>query len=126
MKVGEFKRLFPLFNAENFTDSYADEDLLTRKICAVILHGYLQRTLKEKDEIDISPAMVLKDIYDCRICANHIAQVYVKGIMEEGKRVADIVLFDLDKNVSGEEAEGYINLAITPSLRNRKLPESKE
>lgn len=53
-----------------------------RRAAAEIVHGFLKDVLKEKDIADISPAAVLRDLYDCRVCVNHIAQVYLKGIMD--------------------------------------------
>ena len=46
--------------------------------------------LGEEDESDWSAAERLQDLYSCHVCLNHIAQVYVKGIM--GGRRED--LFD--------------------------------
>lgn len=57
---------------------------ISRKCMARIIHMYL---LKEKgiaDLPDISKAQVLHDLYDCRVCANHVAQVYLRGIMDAG------------------------------------------
>ena len=96
---------------------HEDDTLVTRKICAVILHLFLQQIMGEKDEIDISSAMVLKDIYDCRICANHIAQVYVKGIMEEGEIRGDMKLFSLDVPVSDDDAKIYISRCKDKDMR---------
>ena len=55
---------------------------LTRATAAGIVHTFLREVLKEEDEADISAAKQLKDLYDCHVCVNHIAQVYVKGIMD--------------------------------------------
>ena len=52
-----------------------------RQTAARILHEFLWRELGEKDLTDISSAAVLKDLYDCHACVNHIAQVYSKGLM---------------------------------------------
>ena len=53
---------------------------VNRKLAALILHKSLQRLTEEKDE-DWGPARQFKDIYDCRVCANAVAQVSVKGIL---------------------------------------------
>ena len=100
MDIAEFKERLLGKNSKDLRIDYEDDVVVTRKICAVILHSFLQQINHEKDEIDISSAMVLKDIYDCRICANHIAQVYVKGIMKEGRMIGDVKLFDLDAAAS--------------------------
>ena len=117
MDIAEFKERLPGKNGKDLRIDYEDDVVVTRKICAVILHSFLQQINHEKDEIDISSAMVLKDIYDCRICANHIAQVYVKGIMKENCMIGDVKLFDLDAAVSPDDADVYISRCVDNSLR---------
>ena len=53
----------------------------TRKLAALILYRSLQRLTDEPDD-DWGMARNFKDIYDCRVCANAVAQVSVKGILE--------------------------------------------
>jgi len=60
-------------------DSLSSE--ITAKLSALILHRSLHRLTDEKDD-DWGPARRFKDIYDCRVCANAVAQVSVKGIFE--------------------------------------------
>ncbi len=61
---------------------HGNEPLL-RKNAARILHMYMLKVLKEPDEASDGPSRkVLRDIFDCRVCANHVAQVYDKGIMD--------------------------------------------
>lgn len=62
-------------------DLAAAGEPVRRQAAARIIHEFLWRELGEKDVIDISPAFVLKDIYDCHACVNHVAQVYCKGLM---------------------------------------------
>ncbi len=78
---------------------------LTRKVCACILHEFLKNVLGYPD-IDWDRANGLKDIYECRVCANSIAQVYERGIMPE----YTTGFFGLDVMVSDEEAQGYIDV----------------
>ena len=54
---------------------------IRRSSAARILHEFLLRELGEPDLADISAAGVLRDLYDCHVCVNHVAQVYCKGIM---------------------------------------------
>jgi len=61
--------------------SGADNNI-KRSDAARILHLYIREKLQLKDLPDISKAEVLKDLYDCRICVNHIAQVYLRGLMK--------------------------------------------
>lgn len=81
------------------------KEVLKRKTAARILHEYLRRGQQEADEVDGSPAYRLLDLFDCRVCAGHIIQVYVKGIME-GKQTADgRLIFGTEDVVFKEEAE---------------------
>lgn len=62
---------------------------LNRQTAARITHEFLRLELKIPDLADISPATKLKDLYTCRICANHIAQIYCRGIMSTKKEEPD-------------------------------------
>lgn len=53
----------------------------TRQKAACLTHEWLLNVKKEQDEADISAASRLRDLYDCHTCVNHVAQMYVKGIM---------------------------------------------
>ncbi len=55
---------------------------LKRIDAAIMLHKYLREVLDIPDLADISGANVLRDLYDCRKCVNHIAQVYLRGLMK--------------------------------------------
>ena len=70
---------------------------VTRKNVARICHLYLLKVMKVND-LDISGAKELKDLYDCRVCANHIAQAYMRGIMDAKniKRDGEFLWFDLN------------------------------
>ncbi len=54
---------------------------MLRKDAAIAGHELL---LKHgiSDLPDIFEASELKDLYDCRVCVNHIAQVYLRHIMD--------------------------------------------
>ena len=54
---------------------------LNRQTAARIIHLFMLIELGIPDLQDITPATTLKDLYTCRVCANHIAQVYTRGIM---------------------------------------------
>lgn len=95
---------------EYFLDNYPPEKLelkLTKKICARILHEFMINILKIPD-VDWKKAGELKDIYDCRVCANAIAQVYERGIMSEAKEK----VFGLNELVSREDAVRYVDLFL--------------
>ena len=55
---------------------------VTRQNAAKLVHEWLRNCCHEPDEADIEAALRLRDIYDCHACLNHVAQVYVKGIMD--------------------------------------------
>lgn len=54
---------------------------IERRSAARIIHEALLKEYNEADESDWLSADMLSDLYDCHSCVNHIAQVYVKGIM---------------------------------------------
>ena len=63
------------------SDERHPETLLNRQTAARIIHQFMVVELHVPDIADISAAEKLRDLYPCRVCANHIAQVYVRGIM---------------------------------------------
>lgn len=96
ISVGDFvSRLFPkalelpeLLRYGHFRGWLEDSDerfpdaSLNRQTASRIVHMYLLIECGLPDLSDITPAKVLKDLYTCRACANHIAQVYCRGIMD--------------------------------------------
>ena len=63
------------------SDIRRTEEAIRRNEAARLLHEFLWRELGEADEEDWGAAKELKDLYDCRVCVAHVAQVYCKGIM---------------------------------------------
>ena len=63
------------------SDERHPESLLNRQIAARIIHQFMVVELHVPDLAEISAAEKLRDLYTCRVCANHIAQVYARGIM---------------------------------------------
>ena len=57
------------------------EKNLNRQTAARILHQFMKIEIRVPDLQDISPANVLADLYTCHTCVNHIAQIYLRGIM---------------------------------------------
>ena len=93
-----------------YEDKLYKDDEITRKIIARIIHMYL---LKEKgipDIQDISKAGELKDLYDCRVCANHVAQVYLRDIMsaKELSVSGGFLWFDLNGEDDTSAIEDYL------------------
>lgn len=91
---------------------YEDElycDLsINRKNIARILHMFLLKEMGISDIPDIHRAGVLRDLYDCRVCANHVAQVYLRGIMDARDLAGDggFLWFDLENE--DQDIEKYI------------------
>jgi hypothetical protein len=82
---------------------------ITRKNVARICHTYLLKVMNVRD-LDINGANKIRDLYDCRVCANHIAQVYLRGIMDAKNimRDGEFLWFDLD----GEDDDAYNSAVI--------------
>jgi len=98
-------------------DVAGKEDDLLRKQAARILHKYLRLELKESDEVDGSPAYVLQDLFDCRVCAGHIIQVYVKGIMDGVMLTDGRMIFSAEDSVSEAEAEEIVSKMFQTETR---------
>lgn len=77
---------------------------LTRKTAARILHEFMRCVLKWED-LDWGNAAKLRDIYDCRVCSNAIAQVYTRGIIGE----AEHEVFGLNLVISEKEGTDIVN-----------------
>lgn len=71
------------------SDEAHPEAALNRQTAARITHEFMRIELSIPDLADISPATKLKDLYTCRVCANHIAQLYCRGIMDAKKEEPD-------------------------------------
>lgn len=95
---------------------------LLKKHCARIIHEFLRLEKKEADEIDSGPAGKLQDLFDCRVCAGHIMQVYTKGIMDGYMNQDGRYVFGTEDYVTPEAAEEIIRRAFLKELR--KLPEA--
>jgi len=54
---------------------------IERRQAARIIHEFLRIEFLIPDLRDWSNAKKLKDLYDCRVCAKHVAQVVERGIM---------------------------------------------
>ena len=88
---------------EYFLDNYPPEKLglkLTKKIAARIIHEFMVNVFKIEDS-EWKESAKLKDIYDCRVCSNAIAQVYDRGIIEAS---SDMV-FGLNDHLTKDQAQ---------------------
>lgn len=59
---------------------YLHDGAIPRRLAARVVHLFMYRIMGIQDQ-DWDKALNLKDIYECRSCANAIAQVYQRGIM---------------------------------------------
>lgn len=84
-----------------------------RKKVAREAHKIVKEILDEADETDVKKAEVLKDLYDCRVCVEHIAQMYVKGIIQPVQK--DV--FGTNDFITPEEAERIYEKIYNKSLR---------
>ena len=97
-----------------YEDKLYKDDEISRKNIARIIHMYLLKEKGISDIQDISKAGELRDLYDCRVCANHVAQVYLKGIMgaKELSVKGGFLWFDLDGLDDSDAIEDYLKRAV--------------
>lgn len=88
---------------------------IERRSAARIVHEILLTEFGERDEHDWSAAEYLRDLYSCRTCVMHIAQMYVKGIMH-GR---DPYLFDTAGSLNRVEAEEVVARMLD---REQRMP----
>lgn len=98
-------------------DVLSKNDLLTRKTLARILHNFIRLELHEADVTDWHAAQKLQDLYDCRTCVNHIAQIYVKGILDGFFSQDNRFIWGMDEPLSPEASKRIIERCFTPALR---------
>ncbi|HKL98860.1 MAG TPA: rhodanese-like domain-containing protein [Mobilitalea sp.] len=91
---------------------------IERRSAARIIHEALLTEFSERDEDEWSAAENLLDLYSCRTCVKHIAQVYVKGIMFSHENN----VFDVKGNISLSEASGII---IRMLDRTKRIPQTE-
>lgn len=118
------KRLLEVFREDNedvfskglengwleFEDKLYRDDEINRKNIARIIHLYLLKEKGISDLKDISKAAELRDLYDCRVCANHVAQVYLRNIMnaKELSVNSGFLWFDLNGEDDSAAIEDYL------------------
>lgn len=90
---------------------------LERRTIARIIHMYLCTVMDEQDEADVTVSYQLRDLYDCRVCAGHVMQVYTKGIMDSQEHAPGLHIFGMKEAVTKEELRQIIERAIDSSKR---------
>jgi hypothetical protein len=98
----------------DYEDELYKDDPVSRKVMARIFHMYLLKEKGVSDLTDIGEAAELRDLYDCRVCANHVAQVYLRGIMDAKDLSAKggFMWFDLDGEDEQTVIEEYIRRIV--------------
>ncbi len=90
---------------------------LLRKNAARIIHEFMRLELREPDLDDVSCATKLRDLYDCRVCAKHVMQVYAKGIMEGYYASDTLYLFGMNEPICRKEIDEIISRIFVPENR---------
>ena len=88
---------------------------VTRQTAACIVHEWLLNVRQEADVADISAAYRLMDLLDCHTCVQHVAQVYIKGIMGDSSPI-----FGMQDVLTEREAEQIAVRAADPRLRDAR------
>lgn len=89
------------------------ENILEKRDAARLIHLFFRYTRIEEDEENWDKAKVLKDLYDCRSCVDHVAQIYVKGII----RPVSIDVFGMRNAVTDKEAIDIVNNVFNKEIR---------
>lgn len=90
-------------------DERHPETLLNRQTTARIAHMFLLIEFGIPDLSDITPSTVLKDLYTCRVCANHIAQIYTRGIIKSWNEDENYDLQNKKESDSSDSSELFFN-----------------
>ncbi|MCQ2241648.1 hypothetical protein [Treponema sp.] len=87
------------------------ENPVNRRTGARIIHQFMKTELKIPDIQDIQQAEVLKDLYTCHSCANHVAQVYLREFFKPEEFEWDgkaCLIFNHLEEMEKKEAENII------------------
>lgn len=75
----------------------------TKTEASAIVHEWMQMR-GAVDEADITRAYGIKDLFDCRTCVNHVAQMVLKGIIPPDETTRDGAVFGMRRKLTYEEA----------------------
>lgn len=107
--INSFLFLHGCAAGKNFTQTeYPPSSPLIKRYAASMLHSLLLDIFSEPDEKNWDSALELQDLYECRVCTAHIAQVYCKGIIPSFA----LGVFGSHEPVSQNEALMYLNRAF--------------
>ena len=97
---------------------------IERRRAARIVHQFLRLECGEKDEEDWKRVHELRDLYDCRTCVSHVAQVVTKGIMSvKYDGVSGRYIFGMKDFIDLEEAKEIARLMFNKEQRNSSMGE---
>ena len=121
------RELLPYAHARGWIEDQDERfcnESLNRQTAARIIHQFMKIELGVPDLPDISPANALADLYTCHTCVNHIAQVYLRGIMTAQTVERDGVEHQIFNHL-GEITEEEIRFALEciTSFFSQPLPE---
>lgn len=86
------------------TVGFIPQKVLEKRDAAQIIHFFIRQTKIEEDESSWEKAKILKDLYDCRSCVDHVAQIFVKGIITPSSEL----IFGTRNMVTDSEANDII------------------
>lgn len=89
------------------------QQFLDKRTAARIIHQFMKIELKMMDKEDISGANVLKDLYTCRVCVNHVAQVFVQKVMDAETVVfedEEVLIFNMNRLVLEVEVKKILEV----------------
>lgn len=66
-------------------DETFPQTLVDKRTAARITHMFMKIELHIEDCPHLHAATELRDLYTCRVCVEHVAQMYVRGIMPADK-----------------------------------------
>ena len=107
---------------EDQDERFCNESL-NRQTAARIVHEFMRIELGVPDLPDISGANVLADLYTCHACVNHIAQVYLRGIIKSQTVVregAEYKIFNHLEQLTDEEIT-FLFLQLPPKQTLEKI-----
>ena len=99
---------------------------LDKRTAARIVHQFMRFELREQELLDISSAGELADLYDCRSCVMHVAQMYCKGIMEAIRCEDGRFIFGMDRSVNAGESFEILERVFNPEKRVPRVKVAKE
>lgn len=92
-------------------DEVYSTSFLDKRTAARIIHQFMKIELCIPDLEEIKAAEILQDLYTCRVCANHIAQVYLRNIMYKEEVLINgqqICIFNSSRMVMKDEVENIL------------------